>query len=565
MIERLRAQSVSRLVLLVTLVVAVVPVGFLGFHLHDTAWDNAWREVHEKHQLLAQNLAAPIQTYVQDNRDILELMADSVTMLTLSDSQKTRLYLKKSLAKLDGFRSLILLSADGTQLAIAPAADTPNPGARMSGFASESSFLQSKDTHSWSITGVKPHPVTGKPSIFMAQPVLEDGKLKAVLLGELRISVIEQLRQKVRFGKKGHSAIVDQYGHVIAHPNPNWMAQMRDISSWPIVQKMMAGKTGATSFYSPFIEADMVAGYASVPGVGWGIMVPQPKSEVALQVNRLMRSNLIWGVIGVVLALLLGLVISGWITTPLNRLAKAASKLRDNNLQGNLPDVESSSPKEVLQLGSTIKMLVRDLQKSNEQVNELNQGLQEKVDIATRQLRESNALLEQAASMDYVTELANRRHFEKSLSRTLSRRSGDVDNICIMLIDIDHFKQINDHYGHNAGDAVLNHIGRMLERQMRKDDLVARYGGDEFVAHMRCEHEVGLERAAEIRETLENCSITWEGKSIHLTASIGLFSQPLRDDISVSQLLDQADMAMYQAKHGGRNKVVDITSAAAIK
>jgi diguanylate cyclase (GGDEF)-like protein len=99
----------------------------------------------------------------------------------------------------------------------------------------------------------------------------------------------------------------------------------------------------------------------------------------------------------------------------------------------------------------------------------------------------------------------------------------------------------------------------MLERQMRSDDLVARYGGDEFVAYMRCDREIGLERAAEIRETLENCGIAWEGKTIHITASIGLHCQPLRDGIDVEQLLHQADIAMYQAKKGGRNRVVDIT------
>lgn len=548
----------SRLILLVTLVVALVPVGFLGFHLHDAAWDNAWREIREKHQLLAQNLAAPIQTYVQDHRDMLELLADSIGMMALSDADRSRMFLEHSLAKLEGFKLLLLLSPEGKLLAGVPAqASTVK---LKTDYSSEKCFLVTRQSRQWSISRIKPHPVTGKPSIFMAQPVSgKDGELRAVLLGELRIDLIEQLRQQVRFGKKGHSAIVDQTGRVIAHPNPQWMAEIRDISDWPIIRQMMAGKTGVTSFYSPFIKADMVAGYAAIPDIGWGIMVPQPKSEVAAQVNELMRSNLLWGAIGVLLAILLGLVISRWITTPLNRLARASHELLDNNLHGKMADVAASSPKEIRQLGTTLKTLISDLQKSHEQVNELNQGLQQKVEIATRQLRESNTRLEQAARSDYLTALANRRYFENSLSQTLSRRSGDIDNICVMLIDIDHFKQINDHYGHTAGDIVLNHVARMLERQMRSDDLVARYGGDEFVAHMRCDREVGMERAAQIRETLENCAIPWDDRTIHITASIGLYCHPLRDGIDVNQLMHQADMAMYKAKQRGRNQVVDIT------
>lgn len=557
LIKQVREQSVSRLILLVTLVVALVPVGFVGFHLHDTAWDNAWREIREKHQLLAQNLAPPLKNYVHDHRDLLEMLADSAGVMAASDATRAQRFLEQSLRKLDGFKTLILLSADGELLAQTPASTT-NVGT-VNKYSTEKCFLNTRQTGRWSVSSVKPHPVTGKPSIFMAQPVYnEGGKLGGVLLGELQIEMIEQLRQQVRFGQQGHSAIVDQNGHVIAHPNPVWMAEMRDISHWPIVQKMMAGETGVTSFYSPFIKADMVAGYTAVPEIGWGIMVPQPKSEVAAQVNEIMRSNLLWGGIGVLLAILLGLIISRWITGPLNRLAGAGRELMDSDLQGELPDVTGSSPKEIRQLGTTLKALINNLQDSHHQVRELNDGLQQKVDTATRQLRETNERLEHAARVDYLTALANRRYFENSLSRALSRRSSDINNLCILLIDIDHFKQINDYYGHAAGDTVLSYVARMLESQMRSEDMVARYGGDEFVAYMRCEHEIGLERAAQIRESLENCIIPWSGKTIHITASIGLYSKPLGDEIDVNQLLQEADNAMYKAKQRGRNQVVDI-------
>jgi len=392
----------------------------------------------------------------------------------------------------------------------------------------------------------------------MGQPVVDShGKNIAVLLGELRIDYIEKIRSKVKFGKQGHSAIVDQRGHVIAHPNPEWMKEIRDLSDWPIVQSMMAGKTGVTSFYSPFIKENMVAGYAAVPDIRWGIMVPQPESEVAAQVNELMRSHLIWGIAGLLMAIALAIVIARWITRPMNKLASDSYDLLHNGLVGELPSVANDSPREVKQLGNVVQSLVSSLQKSRDEVMALNATLQEKIDGATKKLRETNAQLEEAARTDHLTSLANRHYFEASLSQALSRRTGDIDHVCVMLIDIDHFKQINDSYSHAAGDVVLSQVAGILERSMRQGDMVARYGGDEFVAYMRCTHEIGMNRAKEIREAIMQTAVPWQDKSIHITASIGLYCQLLSADIDVGELLEKADKAMYEAKQQGRNRVVN--------
>ena len=115
-----------------------------------------------------------------------------------------------------------------------------------------------------------------------------------VLLGELRTDLIEELRRTIRFGEKGHSAIVDKFGRVIAHPNPKWMEEMHDLSAQDLVQKMMRGESGVTEFYSPFLKEQMVAGYAAVPEIGWGVMVPQPKSEIERQVRALLYAQFGW-------------------------------------------------------------------------------------------------------------------------------------------------------------------------------------------------------------------------------------------------------------------------------
>ncbi len=89
-------------------------------------------------------------------------------------------------------------------------------------------------------------------------------------IGEVGLDYFIELQQAVAFGEKGHAAIVDQSGHVIAHPKSDWMREVRDLSKVSVVQKMMNGESGVTRFYSPAMEADMVAGFSVVDGPGWG-------------------------------------------------------------------------------------------------------------------------------------------------------------------------------------------------------------------------------------------------------------------------------------------------------
>lgn len=557
MLDRLRSQSVSRLFLLVMVLVALLPISFLGYHVYNASWQDRWREVHEKHQLIAQNLATPLETYVNDHHAMLSLLAESVLLADTINGQHAQELLVRSQDKLQGFATLVLLDVKGQVLARSDGKESGEISNLL--FATEASFLMARKTGEQTLSRIKRSPVTHEPSIFMGQPVVNSkGQNIAVLLGELRIDFIEKIRAKVKFGNKGHSAIVDQRGRVIAHPNPQWMKEIKDLSDWPVVQSMMAGKTGVTSFYSSFMKENMLAGYAAVPGIGWGIMVPQPESEVAAQVNALMRSHLLWGIAGLILAIVLAIIIAKWITRPMNTLANASYELMQNSLVGNLPIMKENTPREIRQLGDVFRALISGLQDSRDEISKLNASLQSRVDEATSKLRENNKKLEEDSHKDHLTKLANRRHFEESLQQALVRRSSDIDQVCIILIDIDHFKQINDAYGHSAGDVVLSQVAGMLDRNMRSGDLVARYGGDEFVAYMRCSHDVGMERAGEIQDSIRQCAVPWEKKSIHITASIGLYCQILTSDIDVNLVLKKADNAMYEAKKRGRNRVVEM-------
>jgi diguanylate cyclase (GGDEF)-like protein len=160
------------------------------------------------------------------------------------------------------------------------------------------------------------------------------------------------------------------------------------------------------------------------------------------------------------------------------------------------------------------------------------------------------------ATTDGLTGLNNRRHFFELADREFVRYKRYGAPLSVFMIDIDHFKRINDVYGHATGDQVLRHLARKLMELVRNSDVVGRYGGEEFVAILP---ETRLETAAEIaervRETIENDAVHTEAGDIKYTLSIGVgaFTQDVQ---TVDAVLDAADKGLYEAKAAGRNRVV---------
>jgi len=175
-------------------------------------------------------------------------------------------------------------------------------------------------------------------------------------------------------------------------------------------------------------------------------------------------------------------------------------------------------------------------------------------DITERVQRDS--ALVAAASTDYLTGLPNRRTVMDALTREMARLSRFSDQPCaVLLLDIDFFKRVNDHFGHLTGDAVLQAVARGLQAQIRSLDLVGRVGGEEFLIVLPNTTLVdALALADRIRQFIESMPIDFANITHHVTLSIGV-SSLCYEDADVSQVCDRADRALYEAKNSGRNQV----------
>lgn len=174
-------------------------------------------------------------------------------------------------------------------------------------------------------------------------------------------------------------------------------------------------------------------------------------------------------------------------------------------------------------------------------------------DITERRATERR--LFELATTDALTRLWNRRHFAEQAEKAMFRARRYDEHACIAMIDIDHFKRINDAYGHAAGDVVLHQVAQALNKMLRKSDFMCRWGGEEFsVFLVNTDPNEAMQVAERMRQTVMQLAVYHEGAEIPVTISTGL-SDCLSCDLSLDVILSRADKALYAAKTAGRNRV----------
>ena len=164
--------------------------------------------------------------------------------------------------------------------------------------------------------------------------------------------------------------------------------------------------------------------------------------------------------------------------------------------------------------------------------------------------------LYEAAPMDPLTKISNRRSFmDRSLGElALARRSGEF--VHTIMVDADHFKRVNDTWGHQCGDMVLKEIARILKEEKRESDLLARYGGEEFLLLLSNISPEDAQKSAErLRKAVERHKFSWKDTVIPVTISLGLCSKQGEDIPQIEAMIAQCDKMLYVAKESGRNRV----------
>jgi diguanylate cyclase (GGDEF)-like protein len=167
-----------------------------------------------------------------------------------------------------------------------------------------------------------------------------------------------------------------------------------------------------------------------------------------------------------------------------------------------------------------------------------------------------HAEIERLATTDGLTGILNHRVFQQKLSEELKRADRYGTSLSLLLTDIDHFKKVNDDYGHPVGDLVLKGVSKVLREQIREIDIAARYGGEEFAVILPGTDSAGARNIAErLRKAIMAEIFSADGRTLKVTTSIGLATIP-GDAKTKEELIERTDQALYHAKHNGRNRSV---------
>jgi diguanylate cyclase (GGDEF)-like protein len=173
-----------------------------------------------------------------------------------------------------------------------------------------------------------------------------------------------------------------------------------------------------------------------------------------------------------------------------------------------------------------------------------------------QELRELSERLQGLSATDALTEIANRRTFDDRLAVEVARANRYGTPLALVMIDLDHFKELNDRFGHLAGDEVLKRVAALVDREKRLGDVVARFGGEEFAAILpHTEARAAVIWAERVRQMIAATEVRSEAGALNVTASFGV-SGAAADREEPSTLIEGADQALYEAKHRGRNRVV---------
>jgi diguanylate cyclase (GGDEF)-like protein len=239
---------------------------------------------------------------------------------------------------------------------------------------------------------------------------------------------------------------------------------------------------------------------------------------------------------------------------PLNKLILHIKQITQGNLDIQEIDVGTRYD-EIGQLGKAFNIMHSTIKRQIGELNAHRDILEQEVRERTKDLEEANKKLDLISKTDELTGLPNRRDMNETIANEVGRVQRTHKPFCFIFIDIDHFKNINDTYGHACGDVILKSVAQTIRGLLRKYDVFARYGGEEFLTLLP---ETDLEGAAVVaerfRKQIEKMTVRYADFTIKITITLGVAKYD--DRLGADRSIQMADKALYQGKESGRNRVI---------
>lgn len=404
-----------------------------------------------------------------------------------------------------------------------------------------------------------PRPATSEPLRFVdfAAPIKVGGKVVGVLgihgSWDWARDVVESLYPPNAKARELSAFIFDRTGAVIYAPNGKTAeyaeAGMRLPVSLPIVPSRDGEDQPASVMKwqdgQEYLTAVVRMKARSVASdMGWYVVVREPVDIAFASSNDAMLRSLIIGLAIAFVAGVIAWMAAGRVSDHLTTMARSARDVELGLPGASIVLLDSSA--EVHALSTALHNMTRRLMTLNEQ-------MEDKVKLRTQELEAANRELDRQSRSDHLTGVLNRRGFEAQLKIALSSAKRRNSPISVVMVDLDHFKQVNDTHGHDVGDQVIRHLSDTLRQRVRDSDIVARMGGEEFIVMLPDTDAKGAQILAE--ELVKVVASRHAPVAGQVTISAGVSQLDMKVE-DLAEMLKGADEALYVAKRSGRNQAI---------
>ncbi len=473
----------------------------------------------ETNHAYASKLASNIEDFLVSVQHQLEFAAQDVLLSQHNPDQLAHI-VKRLAEQTNSFNSVLIVEADGTVVAV-----SQNLQQLMGGkLRSEGSIQALKERQPLISQPFKSVAKTDRSVVFISHPVFDaQGTYLGFVGGSIYLneqSILHSLLGQHYHADGSFIYAVNRDARLIYHQDSYRVGEL--VSDNQVVKNVIAGQSGSMQLINT-VGIEMLAGYAYVPSSGWGVVTQRSLKATLATMNDQMLSVAKYSFPFFVLIMTFVWMISLWISRPLWQLARNAEYIDQPNAKVDISGV-SIWYFEAAQLK---RAMLRGLAGLNKKIGKLN--------------------LENIT--DPLTQLVNRRGMQMALEEWEQAEQP----FSVIMCDIDHFKRINDEYGHDAGDDVLQFLAQHMRQSSRSDDIICRIGGEEFVILLpKVDTNIALNTAERLRQRIAGDICASVGKPT--TMSFGVSSWP-RGQASIADVMKQADLALYAAKKAGRNRV----------